>query len=525
MDTNDCVQLLPNGAIDPDGFKYFYNNLYVKWKNIEANANTQLIWATYHTVIGNNVTEAISVGPFTLNMPSPTFSSGTSHNIPCYVATSVTIALNPYINTLSNKIDSGLVITSQFEWTLPSGWRTTTGQTGTFVSSSSISVIPPASTSNASISVKAKANTQYSQPATIQITRNLEAFTIAGPTNVVYNSSYRFEVPSFPGVSYSWQLPNGWTGSSNTNYIDVTVGCIYDTITATITGCNQSISASKTNTLNYIIPGTQINGPDVVCFSGTTFVINKDVPIGTTILWNTSFNLTLTSQNGNSATFNANFEGSGWIEAILNNTTCNYSVTLPRKTVWMSNYYLHVTRPDGYPVTNDEYGNLSLCSYTDYLINIRPKDYVPCYTSDHNWEVPSTWTINYIDGSFISINTNEDPNNFIAVNAKSCCFDDVYCSYYFEYSSSCAQYLMVFSPNPSTSETTLSISTKSGTKVNDKLEWDLEVYDSMQNLKTKTQKLKGDKKAINTTGWKDGVYIVRIKIGNEIISEKLVVKH
>ncbi|MDO9614478.1 MAG: T9SS type A sorting domain-containing protein, partial [Bacteroidota bacterium] len=72
---------------------------------------------------------------------------------------------------------------------------------------------------------------------------------------------------------------------------------------------------------------------------------------------------------------------------------------------------------------------------------------------------------------------------------------------------------------------TLSISTKSGTKVNDNLAWDLEVYDSMHSLKTKTQKLKGDKKAINTTGWKDGVYIVRVKIGNEIISEKLVVKH
>jgi hypothetical protein len=47
----------------------------------------------------------------------------------------------------------------------------------------------------------------------------------------------------------------------------------------------------------------------------------------------------------------------------------------------------------------------------------------------------------------------------------------------------------------------------------------------MQSLKTKNQKLKGDKQTINTTGWKDGVYIVRVKIGNEIISEKLVVKH
>ena len=84
---------------------------------------------------------------------------------------------------------------------------------------------------------------------------------------------------------------------------------------------------------------------------------------------------------------------------------------------------------------------------------------------------------------------------------------------------------MVFSPNPSISETTLSISTKSGTKVNDNLEWDLEIYDSMQVLKTKTQKIKGDKQTINTSSWKDGVYIVRVKIGKDMIIGKLAVKH
>ncbi|MDO8930189.1 MAG: T9SS type A sorting domain-containing protein, partial [Bacteroidota bacterium] len=86
-------------------------------------------------------------------------------------------------------------------------------------------------------------------------------------------------------------------------------------------------------------------------------------------------------------------------------------------------------------------------------------------------------------------------------------------------------YSLSFSPNPSSGETTIEIATGSGEVLAPDTEWDLEVYDSMQSLKTKTQKLKGDKKAINTTGWKDGVYIVRVKIGKEIISEKLVVKH
>jgi len=55
-------------------------------------------------------------------------------------------------------------------------------------------------------------------------------------------------------------------------------------------------------------------------------------------------------------------------------------------------------------------------------------------------------------------------------------------------------------------------------------EWDLEVYDAIQSMKTKTQKIKGNKQTISTSGWKYGVYIVRAIVGKDIISEKLVVK-
>jgi len=47
----------------------------------------------------------------------------------------------------------------------------------------------------------------------------------------------------------------------------------------------------------------------------------------------------------------------------------------------------------------------------------------------------------------------------------------------------------------------------------------------MQSVKTKTSKLKGDKQTINTSSWKEGVYIVRVGIGKAIISKKRVVKH
>lgn len=291
-----------------------------------------------------------------------------------------------------------------------------------------------------------------------------------------------------------------------------------------MTGCNQSKSASLTIINNHISFGSQIIGDDVVCLAGNTFEISPNPPTGTTISWNSSFNLTQTAQSGNTATYSANGSGTGWIEATVTIPGCT-SITLPRISTWMSNYSLQVTRSDGQAVTNDEYGNLSFCSNTDYEIYITPNG-VPCYSTDQIWTVPSTWTINYNNYSTISINTNDDPNNFIDVDFKSCCYDeDLYLSQYFEYSSSCAQYLLAITPNPSTTETTISIVSKTNTKIDENIEWNYEVYDSMQALKTKTHKIKGDKQTINTSSWKDGVYIVRVKIGKVVISEKMVVKH
>ena len=54
-------------------------------------------------------------------------------------------------------------------------------------------------------------------------------------------------------------------------------------------------------------------------------------------------------------------------------------------------------------------------------------------------------------------------------------------------------------------------------------EWDLEIYDQMQILKTKKVKLKGDKYKINTSGWQGGMYFVRIKFKDKILSGKFLV--
>ena len=89
---------------------------------------------------------------------------------------------------------------------------------------------------------------------------------------------------------------------------------------------------------------------------------------------------------------------------------------------------------------------------------------------------------------------------------------------------SCGYYLM-FSPNPTSGETTLSLEPKSGTETFDEnAEWELEIYDNKQSLKEKQTKLKGKKRKIKTQGWKEGTYTARVKYNGEIITGKLVVK-
>jgi hypothetical protein len=83
----------------------------------------------------------------------------------------------------------------------------------------------------------------------------------------------------------------------------------------------------------------------------------------------------------------------------------------------------------------------------------------------------------------------------------------------------------LFTPNPANGETTLTIESKSKENIFDEtVGWDLEVYSESQILKTKQTSLRGRNTRIQTNGWKDGVYIVRVNYKGEVLTGKLVVK-
>ena len=82
---------------------------------------------------------------------------------------------------------------------------------------------------------------------------------------------------------------------------------------------------------------------------------------------------------------------------------------------------------------------------------------------------------------------------------------------------------MSFTPNPTNNETTLELKTENIAKYIEGDEWEMEIYSQKQVLTKKVTKLKDKKQIINTTGWKEGIYFVRIKINSNVYSGKFIV--
>ncbi len=85
-------------------------------------------------------------------------------------------------------------------------------------------------------------------------------------------------------------------------------------------------------------------------------------------------------------------------------------------------------------------------------------------------------------------------------------------------------YSMQISPNPTSDEAAIIINNKNKKAIDENEEWELEIYTQGQILKEKKTKLKGKEYKLKTNGWKEGVYVIKVKYKDYLLSEKLVVK-
>jgi hypothetical protein len=257
-----------------------------------------------------------------------------------------------------------------------------------------------------------------------------------------------------------------------------------------------------------------LSGASLIC---STESYSVSIPSTASVVWSKSSNLSQVGTN-TSTTFTVTLGtiGTGYVTATIKNSQGQTFLTRT-KNVQVGGY-----RPEIYDLPS------SLCEGSSYVV----------YGSSsqggyYNWEVYGgtilggqgtnclSFSANMLvtpntSGSLgISLTVNSDCNTLITegvnVPVYGCSGGD--------------EMMLVFSPNPSTGETTLTIESVSEAKIVDEtVSWELDVYDNSQNLKLNNPKVKGKECKIDTSGWKEGVYIVRVKYKDEILTGKLVVK-
>lgn len=173
---------------------------------------------------------------------------------------------------------------TSYTWTLPGGW----GGTST---TNSITVTTPFSGGTGVITVRGNNICGSGNPLTINVfsSGSLGSIgSISGNSNVCQNSTLTYTVPAVTNaMSYTWTLPSGWTGTSTTNSITVTVGSTGGTISVFASNnCGSTSTVSLPVTI-ISIPATPgpISGNTNVCSGSSNTYSISPVSGATSYTW------------------------------------------------------------------------------------------------------------------------------------------------------------------------------------------------------------------------------------------------
>ncbi|TAL69101.1 MAG: T9SS type A sorting domain-containing protein [Bacteroidetes bacterium] len=279
------------------------------------------------------------------------------------------------------------------------------------------------------------------------------------------------------------------------------------------------------NTIRY----GQITGPELVCNSNSTFTLQYP-PVGSTITW-TASNVTPSSGTGATATFHSTctLGAASIIIFTISNSCMSIGQTQVSKSYVSAGPIPTDVTLDAYKSTGQHArksgGIFLLCPNSTYYLYVNNSG--SCSTSQYSWTLPPSLTRNYTYNNMISVNTNSNPGGNILVYAQTCCSD---CgsnvrilSDYVGKDSNCGYSFMNFTPNPATDETLLELKTDNPENVSIDDEWIAEIYNQQSLLICKTNTLKDNKYLINTSGWKEGIYYVRVTLNTNTLFGKFVV--
>jgi hypothetical protein len=230
---------------------------------------------------------------------------------------------------------------------------------------------------------------------------------ISGSNTVANNTNYTYSITTVPGAtSYTWTLPNGWTGASTTNSISINTNSITSgtiTVTANLNGCS---SAAQTMTVGTLPsnPLTVLVGDSVVYCQGAS----------------ASQLVASLNPSNNGGVLN-------WY-TVATGGTASMSAPTPNTSIAGITYYYVSQTVNGIesgrtavkvivkPVPNQPNaisGSSSVMSNMNYIYSIST---VPGATS-YTWTLPNGWTGTSTSNS-ITINTNSTTSGTISVTSN-----------------------------------------------------------------------------------------------------------
>ncbi len=214
----------------------------------------------------------------------------------------------------------------EYVWKLPPDWA----------GSSTTNTITVTTSVQGSRIIEVKARNDCGQSNFSKLEVLVEAGTpaisasINGPHEVCAGANVTYSIPEVPGATeYVWTLPQGWTGSSNTNSIDVTTTSSNGEITV-IAKNNCGRSASKKLEVT-VAPGIYtdnlaITGNTSVCI-GKSSTYSVSQISGAAYNWSIPNGWNIVQENGNEIIIAAGNEAENGILEVLIKDQCGNSLS------------------------------------------------------------------------------------------------------------------------------------------------------------------------------------------------------
>lgn len=302
-------------------------------------------------------------------------------------------------NTYS--VSSDPAVTS-YTWTLPGGWSG---------SSTTNSITTTAGSTGGNIEVSASNSCGTSPSTSVVVSVSTAApsglGSISGSTSICSSTPTTYSVAAVPGAtSYTWSLPAGWTGTSNTNSITVTDNGTGGVISVFAqNACGNSSSSTLTVAVSTAIPSNpgSITGNTGVCLGSSNNYSVSAVSGATSYSW--------TLPAGWSGSSNTNT-----IAALAGSATGNIIVTANNSCGSSSPSTLSIiavltTPVNPGPIT----GSTSICEGSTNTYAITPAGDASSYT----WTLPPAWLGTSTSGSISTTSTTN--GGTLSVTATNFC--------------------------------------------------------------------------------------------------------